>query len=180
MPNILSYLKIKFLRMNVKKLFPICFFLTTSLLLVTISAQAQDKSATAKLPRPTYKTAIGVKVVPFAVTFKTFVGRRNRAFELLGDFNDGFRLTALYEFHGDLTSTGNLKWYIGGGAHGGYYDKGEVDGIMFGIDAVAGLDYKFAHLPINLSLDWQPAFEFITPGTEFQGGRGGIAVRFAF
>ena len=166
--------------MKVKKLSPICFFISLSMIVVTISAQAQDKSTVTKLPRPTYKTAIGVKFAPFAVTMKTFVGRRNRALELLADFDDGFRLTALYEFHGDLTATGNLKWYIGGGAHGGYYDKGDKDGIMFGIDAVAGLDYKFSHLPINLSLDWQPSFEFITPGTEFQAGRGGLAVRFAF
>ena len=166
--------------MNIKKFFPICFFLTLGMLLVTILVQAQDKTAVARPPRPTYKTAIGGKFAPFALTFKTFVGDRNRALELLADFDDGFRLTALYEFHGDLTATGNLKWYIGGGAHGGYFEKGVDEGIMFGIDAVAGLDYKFAHLPLNLSLDWQPAYEFITPGTEFQPGRGGLAVRFAF
>jgi hypothetical protein len=86
----------------------------------------------------------------------------------LADFDDGFRLTALYELHGNLTATGNLKWYIGGGAHGGYYDKGEVDGMKFGIDAVAGLDYKFAHLPLNLSLDWQPAYEFLPRAPNFR------------
>jgi hypothetical protein len=166
--------------MNTKKLLPICFLLLLSTLFVGISAQAQNTTTVAKLPRPTYKTGIGLKFVPFAVTLKSFVGHRNRAIELLGDFNDGFRLTALYEFHGDLTATGNLKWYIGGGAHGGYYDKGSVEGIMFGLDAVAGFDYKFAHLPVNISLDWQPSYEFITPGTEFQAGRGGIAVRLAF
>lgn len=166
--------------MNVKKLFPICFLLLLSVLFVAISAQAQKTTTVAKLPRPTYKTGIGIKFVPFALTLKTFLGQRNRALELLADFDDGFRLTALYELHGNLTATGNLKWYIGAGAHGGYFDKGEVEGTKFGIDGVAGLDYKFAHLPLNLSLDWQPAYEFITPGTEFQAGRGGLAIRFAF
>jgi hypothetical protein len=166
--------------MNLKKLYPISFFLAMSMFLVISSAQAQNNAPVARLPRPTYKTAVGVKFAPSALTFKTFVGRRNRAIELLADFDDGFRLTALYELHGDLTATGNLKWYIGAGAHGGYYDKGDVDGIKFGVDAVGGLDYKFSHLPLNISLDWQPSFEFITPGTEFQPGRGGIAVRLAF
>ncbi len=129
---------------------------------------------------PKYKTALGVKAVPFAVTAKIFSSKRNRAFEFLADFNDGFRLTGLYEFHGNLNGPGNLKWYLGLGAHSGYYDKGGEDGIMFGIDGVAGLDYKFKHLPLNVSLDWQPSLEFITPETEFQAGRGGLAVRFAF
>jgi hypothetical protein len=51
---------------------------------------------------------------------------------------------------------------------------------MAGIDGVVGLDYKFKKLPLNVSLDWQPSLELITPGAEFQAGRGGIAVRFAF
>jgi hypothetical protein len=141
------------------------------------TAMAQKKTG---VGNPKYKTAIGVKAVPFAVTWKNFSSKRNRAFEFLADFNDGFRLTGLYEWHGNLNGPGNLKWYIGFGGHSGYYDKDTEDGIMFGLDAVGGLDYKFRYLPVNISLDWQPAYEFITPGTDFQGGRGGLAVRFAF
>lgn len=163
--------------MRLNKLFPLGCLMVTGMLFFSVSAVAQDKSVRDK---PTYKTAIGVKYAPFAVSLKLFSGKKNRAFEMLGDFDDGFRLTALYEFHGDLTASRNFKWYVGGGAHGGYYDKDAEEGIMFGIDAVAGLDYKFVKLPLNISLDWQPAFEFITPGTEFQAGRGGLAVRLAF
>jgi hypothetical protein len=141
------------------------------------SVMAQDNAGVGK---PKYKSAIGVKVLPFAVTWKNFSSKRNRAFEFLADFNDGFRLTGLYEWHGNLNGPGNLKWYIGFGGHSGYYDNNSEDGIMFGLDGAGGLDYKFLHLPINLSLDWQPAYEFITPGFDFQGNRGGLAVRFAF
>ncbi len=137
---------------------------------------AQKKSGAG---HPKYKTAIGIKGVPFAVTWKNFSSKRNRAVEFLADFNDGFRLTGLYEWHGNLNGDGNVKWYIGLGAHGGYYKDNE-EGTMVGLDAVGGLDYKFRRLPINLSLDWQPSYEFVTPGTEFQGGRGGLAVRIAF
>ncbi len=163
--------------MQLNKLFRGFCLLALGMMFMSVSALAQKNDVRDK---PTYKTAIGVKYAPFAVSLKLFSGKKNRAFEMLGDFDDGFRLTALYEFHGDLTASRNLKWYIGGGAHGGYYDKGEVDGAMFGLDAVAGLDYKFVKLPLNISLDWQPAYEFITPGTEFQAGRGGLAVRLAF
>jgi hypothetical protein len=128
---------------------------------------------------PNYKSAIGVKVWPFALNFKTFVGNNDRAIELLAYVNNGFRLTGLYEFHTDITTGGNLKLYAGFGAHGGYYtNTGESDGISLGLDGVVGLDYKFNKIPLNLALDWQPSFEFITPKTGFQGDRGGIAVRF--
>lgn len=137
-----------------------------------VSAQYTAKSL--------YKTAFGVRVVPLGVTFKTFLGQTNKAIELIGNFNDGFRVTGFYEWHGDLTVNKTLKWYIGLGAHGGYYDKNEKDGISFGFDGIVGLDYKFKTLPINLSLDWQPSMELISPKTAFQSDRGGIAVRFAF
>jgi hypothetical protein len=146
------------------------------LMVWTHTVMAQKKAGPGN---PKYKTAIGVKAVPFAVTWKNFSSKRNRAFEFLADFNDGFRLTGLYEWHGNLNGAGNLKWYVGFGGHLGYYKDNE-EGIMVGLDAVGGLDYKFRHLPVNVSLDWQPAYEFVTPGTEFQGGRGGLAVRLAF
>jgi hypothetical protein len=136
-----------------------------------VSAQAIGNS---------YKSAVGLKVWPFAVNFKTFIGSRDRALEFLAYFNDGFRLAGMYEFHTDLTSQGNLKLYVGLGGHAGYYDKtGEKEGISAGVGAVAGLDYKFNKIPVDIALDWQPSFEFITPSTGFQGGRGGLAIRFA-
>jgi hypothetical protein len=140
-----------------------------------VSAQQQVANGS-----PKYKTAIGVKYAPFTVTLKNFSKDKNRAFELLADFDNGFRLTGLMEYHGNLNAAGNVKWYVGFGAHTGYYTKNSDEGIMLGIDGVGGFDYKFLRAPINISVDWQPSFEFITPGTEFQAGRGGVAVRFAF
>lgn len=142
---------------------------------------SQQQPARQKLIRANYKNAIGIKFVPFAVSYKNFQRFRNRAIEFLGDFSNGFRLTGLYQFHGDLNGTRNLKWYVGFGGHAGYYDNNRGStGIMTGVDGVVGLDYKFLHAPLNIAIDWQPSYELITPGTEFQGGRGGIAVRFAF
>jgi hypothetical protein len=137
------------------------------------------KSASAQPNGTTYKSAVGIKVWPFAANFKTFVGNRDRAIELLAYFSDGFRVTGLYEFHTDITTQGNLKLYAGLGGHAGYYDKsGEKEGFSLGVDGVIGLDYKFNKIPLNLALDWQPSFEFITPSTSFQGNRGGLAIRY--
>lgn len=144
--------------------------------LLTIFSQ----SASAQAIGNSYKSAVGVKFWPFAANFKTFVGTRDRAIEVLAYFNDGFRVAGLYEFHTDLTTQGNLKLYAGFGGHAGYYNKsGEKEGLSLGLGGAVGLDYKFNKLPLDLALDWQPSFEFVTPKTGFQGGRGGLAVRFA-
>ena len=51
----------------------------------------------------------------------------------------------------------------------------------FGIDGVVGLDFKFRGAPINMSLDWQPSFSFGPNGsTGFEGGWGGLAIRYAW
>ena len=132
-----------------------------------------------------YRTAAGVKVWPGAITVKHFI-KDNVALEGLGYFwNYGFRFTGLYEFHGDINGAPGLKWYIGPGAHLGFYDNDWTDrypdrdkSIDLGIDGVLGLDYKIKGAPINLSLDWQPSFTLVSH-TDFRSW-GGLGVRFAF
>lgn len=127
----------------------------------------------------TYSTALGVKFYPTGVTFKTFL-RSNAAFEAIGYFWDrGTRITGLYEYHFNLTDSGNLKWYIGPGAHVGIYNAEFFDGgTTIGIDGVLGLDYKFPNIPFNVSLDWQPSYEF----GDFSGvvNWGGLGLRYTF
>jgi hypothetical protein len=131
----------------------------------------------------TYKTAIGFKFYPTAVTIKHFI-KPNAAIEGLGYFwKDGFRLTGLYEWHGNIKNAPGLKWYAGGGAHLDVWDndykKNNDGGVGLGLDGVIGLDYKFKGAPINLSLDWQPSVTFI--GDNYSNTNwAGIAIRFAF
>lgn len=142
-------------------------------LLISISLLAQKSSSN-------YKTALGVKFYPSGVTLKHFV-KEGQALDFIGYFwQRGTRITGLYEFHQNINSTGNFKWYIGPGAHVGFYSNKYYDGgVSIGIDGVLGLDYKFKAAPINLSLDWQPSFEF-GDYDGFQGGWGGLAVRYTF
>ncbi|MFZ1528682.1 MAG: hypothetical protein WAT19_08025 [Ferruginibacter sp.] len=134
---------------------------------------AQNKTASSL----EYKTAAGIKIWDgVGLSLKTFI-QEKAALEFIGFFNsDGVRITGLYEFHGDLNSEGNLKWYVGPGAHVGLY-KG--NNTLFGVDGVLGLDYKFNELPLNIALDWQPSFEF-SKGYGFAGGWGGLGVRYTF
>ncbi len=150
-----------------KKLILTLFLATTFL-----AASAQNSTAEG----PDYKTAIGAKLwTGGGISVKTFI-KDNNALEFIGYFDRyGTRITGLYEIHGNLSSEGALKWYVGPGAHVGLY-KGIT---AVGIDGVVGIDYKFTNMPLNLALDWQPSFE-LGSGTRngFNANWGGFAIRF--
>lgn len=130
----------------------------------------------------TYKTALGVKVWDGGgISFKTFLVPNN-ALEVIGYFyRYGSRITGLYEIHGNVAGAPGLKWYIGPGAHIGFYNyKGYYgDKAVAGVDGVLGLDYKINKAPLNLSVDWQPSFEF-ADNRGFAGSWGGIGIRYTF
>lgn len=151
------------------------FVLTLFLLTFTSNAQPSGSS---------YTTALGVKVYPGSISVKHFY-EQNKAVEgLLYLWNYGVRATGLYEIHGDINGAPGLKWYLGPGAHIGFWNNTwkEVfptreNGISLGIDGVIGLDYKINGAPINISLDWQPSFNLIGY-TYFEGGWGGLGIRY--
>ena len=153
-------------------------FILPVLLATALSAQTNLGSS--------YKTALGVKVYPGAVTVKHFTGA-NTALEGLGYFSsDGFRLTGLYELHYPLGSVDGLQWYVGGGAHLGIWSDTwknryptREGGMALGVDGVLGIDYKIKDAPLNLSFDWQPSFNLIGYNY-FEGGWGGLAIRYTF
>jgi len=150
-------------------------------MIMTSYGQSRSKNSTS------YRTALGVKVWDGAgISLKHFFNVNN-AGELIGYFHGhGFRLTGLYEIHGPITGAAGLKWYIGPGIHIGFYDYDRHNDYdrryshsYIGIDGVIGLDYKFKGAPINLSIDWQPAFEF-GDGRGFNGSWGGLGIRYTF
>ncbi|MEN9686661.1 MAG: hypothetical protein RLZZ28_2447 [Bacteroidota bacterium] len=132
-----------------------------------------------------YKTALGVKVYPGAISIKHFISQN--AVEGLGYVTaDGFRLTGLYELHYSLGNIEGLKWYIGGGAHLGIWSDAwknkypeRTAGLALGVDGIWGVDYKIKGAPLNISFDWQPSFNLIGYHY-FEGGWGGLGIRYTF
>ncbi len=150
----------------------------TSFFFCGLLAQAQSRSANST----GYQTALGLKIWDGGgVTIKHFLAS-NRAVEGIGYFyGRGIRITGLYEIHYDIAGAPGLKWYVGPGAHLGFYnDKYDNDNkVVIGIDGVLGLDYKFNTAPINISLDWQPSLEF-ADDFGFNSGWGGLGIRYTF
>src|SRR5688572_10911387 len=158
------------------------FMLLSLAVLLFFGTWAQSRSTQGN----SYQTASGVKVWDGAgITLKHFMNQN--AIEAIGYFyRRGFRLTGLYEIHGPIAGAQGLKWYIGPGAHIGFYNSRYYDNpyyddnyVVIGIDGVLGLDYKFNGAPINMSLDWQPSFEF-AQGLGFSGSWGGLGIRYTF
>jgi hypothetical protein len=130
------------------------------------------------MAQSSYQTALGVKVWDGGgISLKHFVSGNN-ALEGIGYFwRQGARITGLYEIHGPINNAGGLQWYIGPGAHVGFYNDRYGNGSFIGIDGVLGLDYKFNGAPINVSIDWQPSFEF-GDARGFTGNWGGLGIRY--
>ncbi len=156
-----------------KQILLVCFVLGI------LSSHAQQNNGS------NYTTALGVKIYPGAVSVKHFL-KSNQAIEGLGFFTkDMVRFTGLYEIHNPLGSVEGLQWYIGGGGHFGFgndhwQDIGvRPEGFSMGIDGVLGIDYKVKGAPLNLSFDWQPSFVLISQ-PNFQGGWGGLGIRYTF
>ena len=152
-----------------------------SLLIIFISVFVYRSFAQENISSHEYKTSLGVKFYPGAITVKHFLNEKS-ALEGLGYFyKKGVRITALYEIYKDIPNVTALKWYFGPGVHVSFYSAKYGGGTAAGIDAVLGLDYKFKVAPINISLDWQPAIEVENGFTNnFTAAWGGLAVRYVF
>ena len=126
-----------------------------------------------------YSTAIGVRFYPGAITFKQNFIHGNKIEAIAYFWNGkGTRITGLYEHNYDIEGLNGLQWYVGTGIHFTMYNDGEFNGSSyFGVDGVLGLDYKIKNAPLNISLDWQPSFDF-GGNTGFNGGFGGLGVRY--
>lgn len=161
-----------------------------TLLLLTIGfiglAQQETK---AQALGSNYQNAIGGRFgVANGITFKHFMNDKN-ALDFILNFRarknhySSFRLVGLYEIHAPITNATGLQWYYGiGGGIGSYTykDNSHRDSdVYLSVDGVLGLDYKFSGAPINIALDWKPAFD-ISPsqGLDFEGV--GLSIRFAF
>jgi hypothetical protein len=150
-----------------KIIFPLfcCLFFTTT-------AIAQESS--------TYKNALGVRLgssvptIKSGITYKHFLANDN-AIEGILSFGDGVAICALYEIHKPINSVENLQWFIGGGGYVGFNNNNS----NIGAAGIVGLDYKFANIPLNLSLDWKPELNIISK-VGFEASGVGFSARFTF
>ncbi len=113
-----------------------------------------------------YDTGVGARLGLFnGFTVKHFV-EEGRAIEgILSTRWNGFIITGLYEFQRPFPDVDNLEWFIGGGAHVGFFQEGRYRGTdvtsIVGINFIGGVEYTFEEFPFSVSLDWKPAFNIL-------------------
>ncbi|MBS1744569.1 MAG: hypothetical protein JST21_00215 [Bacteroidetes bacterium] len=139
-------------------------------------------SASAQAP---YQKALGVKFPGgLSLTYKQFISDTHNLEAQFTAWNKGVRVAGLYEFNFySFNDVPELSWFVGGGAHLGFwksdYQKNYNSQIDVGVDGIIGLDYAFKKLPLNLSVDWEPAVTLVG-NAGFTPVFGGIAVRYTF
>jgi hypothetical protein len=168
------------------RIFPLFLIAFLGLYISKASAQAFSLEPAQKTgPFNTgYKKAIGVKMYPSAISYKSFM-TSSKAIEVLGYFTlDGFRTTVMIEKYSPFANTEPLSWYIGYGGHLGIWSEEwkknnptHKAGIALGVDGIIGLDYKVKNAPLNLSIDWQPSFNFVG-SSYFESGWAGLGIRY--
>lgn len=136
-----------------------------------------------------YKTGIGLRGgFDYGLTVKHFVSDKSALEFLLASRWRGFEVTGLYEVHNQIGNVDRLKWFFGFGAHVGFWngdythDYWGYPGTHYtvvGLDGILGLEYSFKEVPINLSLDWKPALNFIGY-TGFWADGGALSIRYIF
>jgi hypothetical protein len=133
-----------------------------------------------------YKSAIGLRGGdPSGITFKTFVNSVN-AIELIagsGYFGHNLNLSAYYEWQKPTDWAPNLDWFIGPGAHIGFWNTTYQDeyntNLVIGIDGIIGLEYTFDDIPLNLGVGAGPTFN-LTEGPGWWYWNGGISIKYVF
>lgn len=163
---------INFVAMNMFAKF-IRIFLSTGLVFCAVQlADAQEKQYQAGFRMGVTSGFTGRAISNEAWAFEGLLGFRSGGAQIYGLLEARKPLI--------LPGIGNLWFYYGGGAHFGlvgwqeyyayeYYDPGNPWsryahwGAAFGIDGVAGLEYRFESVPITIGVDYKPFFEFYGP-----------------
>lgn len=136
-----------------------------------------------------YNTGIGLRAgFSNGLTIKHFISEKAALEGLISSRWRGLELTLLYEVHNRAFNTDRLNWYIGFGGHVGFWD-GKYSGkywgepgreyTVIGLDGILGLEYNFVEVPINIGIDWKPAFN-ISGYSGFWGDGGAISIRYIF
>jgi hypothetical protein len=127
----------------------------------------------------TYRHQAGVRlgsidqVVSSGLSYR-YHFNNNKAVEALVNLRDPVSIGAMYEIFNPIKAVDNLQWFYGAGAYASF--KGFDN---FGIMGIAGIDYQFPEVPVNLSIDWKPELNIIE-GVSFRAATVGVSVRFSF
>lgn len=114
------------------------------------------------------------QVLSTGFTYRYFLNEKSAIEGILNLRGDAIALGALYERFQPIQGVDGLQWYYGAGAYVGFQGNNNL-----GVTGIAGLDYNFKEVPVNLSIDWKPELNLID-NVAFRASSVAVGVRFAF
>ena len=121
-------------------------------LLLTLLGAGLAQSAAAQK----YRTAAGLRLgSPYGITVQQAVAQRLTLEGIAGLASREVSGTVLAEYHFGVLGR-SLNYYLGTGGHLG---NNKDTGRFGGFDAIVGIEYKIAFLPLVLSYDFKPSVE---------------------
>ena len=119
-----------------------------------------------------YNSAIGLRGgVDSGITYKAKLNDFSAAEGIASFRYRGVVVTGLYTIQNDWDIKGEpFQWYYGGGGHVGLFNSRNNSngfgnsfdgGVIIGLDGIIGMEYTFPAAPINISLDYKPAFNLV-------------------
>lgn len=160
-----------------------------------ISLRAQEGSS--------YKSGIGVRLGAgyydlISASYKTFITtpgaielnlgfRPHTYYYYAAGFNQ-FHLSfsGSYQHHFPIKPVEGLQWFVGGGliAYNTFSSNNNYSGVGVGIFPTGGGDYKFAKIPLDVSIDFRPTIALVKPDyyyySSFTANNVGISARYTF
>ena len=88
----------------------------------------------------------------------------------------GFYVTGIYDFV--LANAGICNFYAGPGLQIGAWTDNQTSGFNMGIVGQLGVEFEIPSIPLNVSIDWRPAFYFMHGGFGWDGFALGLRYRF--
>lgn len=164
--------------MNLKK------FRNTIMILLIVNVTTDSFS------QHNYKTALGLRLNGGAGISVRHSLKENQSIEgILYTRWRGLNITGIYSVNYPVFDEPGFNFFIGGGGHIGFWDRdrspwwdedkkyGDTR-MVLGIDGQIGLEYTFKEIPLNLAIDWKPAFNIIGI-TNFWVGDAALSIRYA-
>lgn len=88
----------------------------------------------------------------------------------------GFYVTGVYDFI--FANSGICNFYVGPGVQLGAWTDKKDAGFNLGIVGQLGVEFEIPTIPMNISIDWRPAFYFMHGGFGWDGFALGLRYRF--
>lgn len=138
-----------------------------------------------------YKTALGLRLNGGAGISVRHSLKENQSIEgILYTRWRGLNITGIYSVNYPVFKEPGFNFFIGGGGHIGFWDrdrspwwdedkKYDDTRMVLGVDGQIGLEYTFKEIPLNLAIDWKPAFNIIGI-KNFWVGDAALSVRYTF